>query len=321
LQKTLVGTIEMINKRVVVTGGDGFLGHHVVPLLEREYSEVTVVKHEYYDLLKEQDVISMYRRIQPDVVIHLAARVGGIQYNQANPGKLFRENMQMGMLLIHEGMVYGRLNKFVNIGTTCMYPRTPEHLPFIEDDIYGNYPESTNAPYAISKRSLEVMGRAYHKQYGMNIIMLMPANMYGIEDTFTDEQGHVIPMLIKRFVKAKENKSSEVKVWGTGKATREFLYAGDCAEAIVLATEKYNSSEPMNIGSGQEIKIADLAKLIAKLVGFKGDIVFDTSMPDGQPRRFLDVSKAGKELGWKASTPLEEGLKKTIAWYLQNRGD
>jgi GDP-L-fucose synthase len=309
----------MVNKRVVVTGGDGFLGHHVVPLLEKEYSEVTVVKHEYYDLLKEQDVISMYRRIQPDIVIHLAARVGGIQYNIANPGKLFRENMQMGMNLIHQGYLYGRLEKFVNIGTTCMFPRIPEHLPFIEDDIYGNYPEVSNAPYAISKRSLEVMGRAYCKQYGMNIIFLMPANMYGTEDTFTDEQGHVIPMLIKRFIGAKENNTEIVRVWGTGKATREFLYAGDCAEAILLATEKYNSPEPMNIGSGQEIRITDLAELIAKLVGFKGKIEFDASMPDGQPRRFLDVSKAEKELGWKASTPLEEGLKRTIDWYLANR--
>lgn len=311
----------MVNKRIVVTGGDGFLGHHVVPLLRGKYSDLFPLKHNYFDLLKEDHVVSMYKEIKPDIVIHLAARVGGIQYNMANPGKLFRENMQMGMNLIHQGYLYGKLEKFVNIGTTCMYPRIPEHLPFIEDDIYGNYPEQTNAPYAISKRSLEVMGRAYNKQYGMNIIFLMPANMYGPEDTFTNEQGHVIPMLIKRFIQAKENGLTTTRVWGTGKATREFLYAGDCAQAILLATEKYNSPEPMNIGSGQEIMIADLAKLIAELVGYEGKIEFDASMPDGQPRRFLDVSKAEKEIGWKASTPLKDGLKKTIDWYLANRGD
>jgi GDP-L-fucose synthase len=311
----------MINKRVVVTGGDGFLGHHVVPLLEKKYEVVINIKHKDWDLLKEKEVALMYSTYKPDIVIHLAARVGGIQYNMANPAKLFRENMQMGMNLIHRGYLYGKLEKFVNIGTTCMYPRTPDHMPFIEDDIYGNYPEETNAPYAISKRSLEVMGRAYNKQYGMNIIFLMPANMFGPEDTFTNLQGHVIPMLIKRFIEAKGQDIWVTKVWGTGKATREFLYAGDCAQAIVLATEKYNSPEPMNIGSGQEIKIADLAKLIAELVGYEGKIEFDASMPDGQPRRFLDVSRAEKELGWEASTPLKEGLKRTIDWYLANRSE
>ncbi len=310
---------KVISKRVAVTGGDGFLGHHVMPLLQQKYKTVINIKHKDWDLLKENEVALMYATYKPDIVVHLAARVGGIQYNMANPGKLFRENMQMGMNLIHHGMLYSKLDKFVNIGTTCMFPRIPEHLPFIEDDIYGNYPEITNAPYALSKRGLEVMGRAYCKQYGMNIIFLMPSNMFGTEDTFTDEQGHVIPMLIKRFIEAEEQNFLNVVCWGTGNATREFLYAGDCAKAIVLATEKYDKPNPMNIGSGQEITIKALAEMIAELVGYKGKIEFDPSMPEGQPRRFLDVSKAERELGWKASTPLEEGLRCTIDWYMANR--
>lgn len=311
----------MINKRIVVTGGDGFLGHHVVPLIRGKYTETFLVRHEDYDLLKEEDVMSMYKILKPDIVIHLAARVGGIQYNQANPGKLFRENMQMGLHMIHQGMEFGKLQKFVCISTICSYSKIPPRIPFREEDLWMGFPEETNAAYGVSKRSLDVMCRAYRKQYGMNCIYLMLTNNFGEWDEFGQEQGHVIPMLIRRFIEAKERSLPNVVCWGTGKASREFIYAGDCAEAIVLATEKYNSPEPMNIGSGQEIKIADLAVLIAELIGYKGKIEFDASMPDGQPRRFLDVSKAEKELGWKASTPLKDGLEKTIDWYLANRGD
>jgi GDP-L-fucose synthase len=315
------GEKELINKRIVVTGGDGFLGHHVMPLLKEKYKEVINASHKDWDLLDELAVQRLYLLTKPDIVIHLAARVGGIQYNQANPGKLFYENLLMGVHLIHQGMKYGRLDKFVCIGTICSYSKIPRRIPFQEDDLWEGFPEETNAPYGVAKRSLAIMCEAYRKQYNMNCIYLMPTNEYGMFDNFTDARGHVIPMLIKRFIKAKVNNIKQVKVWGTGTATREFLYAGDCAEAIVLATEKYNKSEPMNIGSGQEIKISDLAKLIAKLVGYEGEIVFDASMPDGQPRRFLDVSKAKKELGWRASTSLEEGLKRTINWYIANRSD
>jgi len=312
----------MINKSVAVTGGDGFLGHHLVPLLQREYSDVTVIKKEYYDLLKEKDVISMYNRIEPDVVIHLAARVGGIQYNQKNPAKLFYENLQMGVHLIHEGHRYGKLDKFTCIGTICAYPISPE-IPFKEDDLWNGYPELTNAPYGTSKRSLEVMCRAYREQYGMNCIYLMPVNCFGEHDSFDNETAHVIPMLIKRFINAKENNLSEVEVWGTGLATREFLYAGDCAKLIVEATKSYNEAYPMNLGSGKETSIAELAELIAKLVGYKGKIVWDESKPDGQPRRFLDISRSIQWLGFnpKKAVSLEEGLKRTIEWYQDNRCD
>jgi GDP-L-fucose synthase len=218
-------------------------------------------------------------------------------------------------------MEYGGLEKFVCISTICVYPAIPPRIPFKEDDIWCELPEISNLPYGISKRSLDVMCRAYRKQYGMNCIYLMLTNNFGEFDSFDFETAHVIPMLIRRFIEAKEREFPQVKVWGTGLASREFLYAGDCAQAIVLATEEYNSPEPMNIGSGQEIKIADLAKLIAELVGYEGKIEFDASMPDGQPRRFLDVSRAEKELGWKATTPLKEGLERTINWYLRNRSE
>lgn len=312
----------MIHKRVVVTGGDGFLGHHLVPLLTEHYVETIIIKHEYYDLLEKERVKAMYENIKPDIVIHLAARVGGIQYNLKNPAKLFYENLQMGVNLIHEGWKYGRLGKFTCLGTICSYPLSPP-IPFKEDDLWDGYPEPTNGSYGVAKRSLEEMCRAYRKQYGMPCIYLMPVNLMGEFDDFSDQTAHVIPMLIKRFIEAKKNKAKEVQVWGSGQATREFLYAGDCAQMILTATEKYNESYPMNLGSGKETSIAELAELIKELVGYKGKIVWDSSKPDGQPRRFLDVSRSIQYLGFnpEKALPLKEGLKKTIEWYMKNRSE
>lgn len=307
--------INLSGKRILVTGGDGFLGHHLVPLLQEKTNNVFVAKHAEFDLLQLQSTVEMYQRYMPDVVIHLAARVGGIQYNQKNPGKLFYENLQMGMNCIHAGSRFN-LEKFVCIGTICSYPRVPKTIPFIEDEIWDGFPEDTNAPYGISKRVLLTMCQSYRKQYGMNCIFLMPVNLYGMFDTFTDEQGHVIPMLIKRFVEAKEDNLSEVIVWGSGNATREFMYAGDAAKAIVLATEKYDKSEPMNIGSGYEIYITDLAKLIARIIGYNGEIKLNNQMPDGQPRRLLNISRMRRELDFGNNlTPLTDGLIRTIEWY------
>jgi GDP-L-fucose synthase len=310
----------LIKKRVVVTGSEGFLGHHVMKELMPEYSQIIGISHKDYDLLKEDRVKALYDNLKPDIVIHLAARVGGIQYNIVNPATLFYHNLQMGVHLIHFGMLYGRLEKFVCISTICSYPVSPS-IPFSEDELWDGKPEISNLPYGLAKRSLETMCQAYRKQYGMNCIYLMPTNNFGEEDCFTQEQGHVIPMLIKRFIHAKENKLTFVTVWGSGLATREFLYAGDCAKLIVEATKSYNEPYPMNLGSGKETSIAELAELIAELVGYKGKIVWDTSKPDGQPRRFLDISRSIQWLGFnpERALPLREGLRRTIEWYMENR--
>jgi GDP-L-fucose synthase len=268
----------------------------------------------------------LYAAVKPDTVIHLAARVGGIGANRANPGKFFYDNLMMGVQMMEVGRQVG-LEKFLAIGTACVYPKfTP--VPFKEEDLWNGYPEETNAPYGLAKKMLLVQAQAYRQQYGFNPIYLLPVNLYGPRDNFDLESSHVIPALIKKMVDAmyepnKPNKRNEphdtITIWGTGKATREFLYVEDCAEAIVLAAEKYNKSEPVNIGAGFEISIKELVELIAKLTGFKGEIVCDTSKPDGQPRRMLDTSKAEKEFGFKARTSLEEGLKKAIEWYLSTR--
>ena len=309
---------DLTNRTIVVTGGEGFLGHHLVPLLYKKYSEVSIVKHSIYNILNINDVINMYNDFKPNVVIHLAAEVGGIHYNQANPGSLFYNNLRMGMNIIE----YGRLSsieKLVCIGTVCSYPRIPR-LRFRESDLWEGYPEETNAPYGIAKRALLTMCQAYRQQYNMNCIYLMPCNLFGEFDNFEDNSAHVIPMLIKKFLIAKENNLPEVEVWGTGNATREFMYAGDAAKAIVNAVELYNKPEPVNIGTGEETSIVVLAGTIADIIGYKGKIVFDNSMPDGQPRRCLDITRMLMELEFGDElVSLEDGLRRTIKWYKENR--
>ena len=307
-----------INKRVTVTGGAGFLGSYVVEKLkEKGCKNIFVPRSKDYNLVKIDAVKRVYEDSKPDIVLHLAAKVGGIGANRANPGKFFYDNLMMGTQMMEIGRQFG-LKKFVALGTICAYPKfTP--VPFKEEDLWNGYPEETNAPYGLAKKMLLVQAQAYRKQYGFNAIYLLPVNLYGPGDNFNPESSHVIPALIKKCIDAINNNDNQIIVWGTGKATREFLYVEDAAEGILLATEKYNKSEPVNLGAGFEISIKDLVKLIAKLTGFKGKIIWDTSKPDGQPRRCLDTSKAEKEFGFKAKTPFEEGLRKTIEWYVQTK--
>jgi GDP-L-fucose synthase len=327
------------NKRVLVTGGAGFLGSFVVEKLkERGCKDIFVPRSKDYDLVEMDAVKKLYQDARPDMVIHLAAKVGGIGANRANPGKFFYDNLMMGTQMMEIGRQVG-IEKFVAIGTICAYPKfTP--IPFRERDLWNGYPEETNAPYGLAKKMLLVQAQAYRQQYGFNAIYLLPVNLYGPGDNFDPETSHVIPALIKKFIDAKikangkqESVSSNaacciaptsdspptVVVWGTGKPTREFLYVEDCAEAIVLAAERYNKPDPINIGAGFEISIKDLVNLIVKLTNFKGDIFWDNSRPDGQPRRSLDTGRAYKEFGFKAHISLEEGLRKTIDWYLSTR--
>ena len=309
---------EFKNKHIAVTGGAGFLGSFVVEKLrERGVKEIFVPHSKDYNLVNPEIARQLYADSSPDILIHMAARVGGIGANQANPGRFFYENMAMGLNIIEEARKHG-VEKLVIVGTTCAYPKfTP--VPFKEKDIWNGYPEETNASYGIAKRALLVMAQAYRAQYGLNAIYLIPSNLYGPRDNFDMETSHVIPALIKKCFDAIKTKQKEIVVWGTGKATREFLYVENCAEGILLATERYNKSEPINLGTGFEISIKNLVELIVKLTGFKGEIVWDTSKPDGQPRRCLDTTKAEKEFGFKAKTPFEEGLKKTIDWYREQK--
>ncbi len=302
------------HKRIVVTGGAGFLGRHVIDKLRlRGCSEIYVPRSKDYDLITENGIVNMFEDMKPDYIIHLAAVVGGIGANRANPGKYFYDNLMMGTQLIEKSRQYG-LEKFVAVGTICAYPKfTP--VPFQENEIWGGYPEETNAPYGLAKKMMLVQSQAYRQQYGFNSIYLLPVNLYGPYDNFDLESSHVIPALIRKCVEAVEAGSKEIICWGTGSATREFIYVDDAAEAIVSATEKYNSSEPINIGSGMEISIKDLVELIAKLTGFQGEIIWDSTKPDGQPRRCLDVSRAKSEFGFEAQTKFEDGLKQTIEWY------
>lgn len=309
--------LELKGKKILVTGGAGFLGNHVVrKLLHKGASKENIIipRSQKYDLRKKEDCQHVVKNI--DVVLHLAANVGGIGYNQLNPGTLFYDNILMGAHLMEEAR-NANVKKFIALGTVCAYPKlTP--VPFKEEYLWDGYPEETNAPYGLAKKMLLVQAQAYRQQYGFNAIYLLPVNLYGPGDNFNPESSHVIPALIRKFIEAKQNKESTVIVWGTGKATREFLYVEDAADAIIMATEKYNKPDPINIGSSFEISIKDLAELIKKIVGFKGEIYWDTTKPDGQPRRKLDTQKAEREFGFKSSTDFETGLAKTIKWYEEN---
>ena len=302
------------DKRVIVTGGAGFLGSYVVEKLEeRGCKNIFVPLVEDYDLTKEKNVIRLYRSYPADTVVHLAAVVGGIGANRENPGKFFYDNLVMGAMLMEYARQF-KVDKFVAIGTICAYPKfTP--VPFKEEKLWNGYPEETNAPYGLAKKMMLVQSQAYRSQYGFNSIFLLPLNLYGPRDNFDPKSSHVIPALIKRFIEATEEEKEEVVCWGTGKPTRGFLYVEDAAEGILMATEKYNKSEPVNLGSDLEISIKDLAELVAKFVEFKGKIRWDTSKPDGQPRRKLDTSRAEQEFGFKAKVDFRKGLKRTIEWY------
>lgn len=300
--------------RIAVTGGAGFLGSFVVERLKKHGCEnVFVPRKADYDLVERDACRRLHKDFDPDVVIHLAARVGGIGANRENPGSFFYENLMMGVQLMEEGRLHG-LKKFVALGTICAYPKfTP--VPFKEENLWNGYPEDTNAPYGLAKKMLLVQSQSYRQQYGFNSIYLLPVNLYGPRDNFDPASSHVIPALIKKCFDAIKEGAPSITVWGTGRATREFLYVEDAAEGIVLATERYEKSDPVNLGAGFEISIKDLVVLIARLTGFKGEIIWDASKPDGQPRRCLDVSMAAQEFGFKAGTGFEEGLKKTIDWY------
>ena len=304
-------------KKILVTGGAGFLGSHVVShLRKRRGNNIVVPRQKQVDLRILNNCLKITRKI--DLVIHLAGNVGGIGYNQANPGTLFYDNLMMGVNLI-EACRFNSVKKIVIVGTICSYPKyTP--VPFKESDLWNGYPEETNAPYGVAKKALLVMAQAYKQQYGLNSVYLLPVNLYGPGDHFDPKVSHVIPALIKKFVEAKKTGEKQVTVWGTGKATREFFYVDDAARAIVLAAEKLNILEPVNIGAGFEISVKALANLIKNLVGYKGKIVWDTSKPDGQPRRMLDTSKAKKLFGFEAKTSLGEGLTRTINWYIHTYG-
>ncbi len=306
------------NKRVVVTGGAGFLGSFVVEKLrERDCKNIFVPRSREYDLVEMEAVKRLYADSRPDIVIHLAAQVGGIGANQKNAGKFFYDNLMMGTQMMEIGRQIG-LPKFVAAGTTCAYPKFAP-MPFKEEDIWIGYPEETNAPYGLAKKMQLVQSQAYRQQYGFNSIVLFPVNLYGPQDNFDPGSSHVIPALIKKCVDAIKNSDKEITVWGTGKATREFLYVEDAAEGLLLAAEQYDKSDPVNLGAGFEISIMDLVGLIVERTGFAGKILWDTSKPDGQPRRMLDTSRAEKEFGFKAQTSFEEGLKKTVQWYVSTK--
>lgn len=308
----------LADKRIVVTGGSGFLGRRVIKRLEDSgCAEIFVPRSADYDLRQLDAVEQLYTDARPDVVIHMAARVGGIGANREKPGEFFYDNLLMGVYTMEMGRQRG-IEKFVSIGTVCAYPKfTP--VPFSEDDLWIGYPEETNAPYGLAKKMLLVQGQAYREQYGYNAIYLLPTNLYGPEDNFDPASSHVIPALIKKCFDAIDRGDESISVWGTGSASREFLYVDDAAEGIVLATERYNSPEPVNLGAQSEVRIAELVPLIAELTGFHGRIDWDASKPDGQPRRSLDTARARDAFGFSAQTDFREGLQRTIEWYRQNR--
>lgn len=304
----------IVDKKVVVTGGAGFLGSFLCEKLEAAGAgELFIPRIEDYDLTDPDAVKQMYKDAEPDTVIHLAAQVGGIGANRENPGRYFYANMAMGLHLVEEARKH-KLGKFVQIGTVCAYPKFAP-VPFHEEDLWNGYPEETNAPYGIAKKALLVMLQAYRQQYNLNGIYLLPVNLYGPRDNFDLKSSHVIPALIRKFVTARDEKAPRVTAWGTGSASREFLYVEDAARAIVMATEKYNGDQPVNIGTSREITIRDLVELIARLTGFDGEVVWDTTKPDGQPRRKLDTSRARKLFDFEAETEFEVGLAATIKWW------
>jgi GDP-L-fucose synthase len=300
-------------KKVTVTGGAGFLGRHLVGRLESRGADVFVPRSRDYDLVKERDVARLLDDSAPELVIHLAAVVGGIGHNQKNPGRFYYENLMMGAQLIEQARLRG-IKKFLALGTVCAYPKfTP--VPFKEDDIWNGYPEETNAPYGLAKKMMLVQAQAYREQYGFNTIYLLPANLYGPHDNFNLETSHVIPALIRKCIEARRAGLDHIDVWGSGDVSREFLYVEDCADGILRAAETYNEAEPVNIGTGREIMIRELVELIARLTKFTGEIRWQTDRPNGQPRRGLDVTRALEKFGFAAQTSLEDGLSRTIQWY------
>ena len=310
--------MELADKCVVVTGGAGFLGSHVVECLQaRGCAEIVVPRSTDYDLVEREAVQRLYADARPDLVVHLAARVGGIGANQKNPGRYFHDNLQMGVHVIEEGRRAG-IPKVVLAGTICSYPKhTP--VPFREEELWNGYPEETNAPYGIAKKALIVMAQAYREQYGQNVISLLPVNLYGPRDNFDLESSHVIPAMIRKCIDAQLEGRDSITLWGDGSPTREFLYVEDAAEGIVLAAERYDGAEPGNLGAGFEISMRELAERIQQLTGFEGALIWDESRPNGQPRRCLDTSRAQREFGFQAETSFAEGLRRTIVWYREHR--
>ncbi|NIM96086.1 MAG: NAD-dependent epimerase/dehydratase family protein [Anaerolineales bacterium] len=307
-------------RRICVTGGAGFLGSFVVEKLnERGAKEVFVPTIEEYDLVQKEFILKMLNEANPDIVIHLAANVGGIGANRKRPAEFFYDNLMMGTQLIHESWKAG-VEKVVAIGTVCAYPKYTS-VPFLEEEFWNGYPEETNAPYGLAKKMMLVQSQSYRQQYGFNSVFLIPVNLYGPRDNFNLETSHVIPALIRKCIEAQERGEETIEVWGDGSPTREFLYVEDAAEGILLATENYDLSEPVNLGSGQEISIKDLAECIADLTGFQGTLSWDTTKPNGQPRRALDTQKAYEYFGFQAQMPFKEGLKRTVDWYREHEAE
>ena len=300
-------------KRVTVTGGRGFLGRPLVDLLQNSGAKVTTFSSKDYDLTRQADVARMYSDQRPEIVLHLAARVGGIGANRDNPGSFFYDNAMMGIELMEQARLTG-VRKFVQVGTVCSYPKFAP-IPFTEDDLWNGYPEETNAPYGLAKKMLLVQAQAYRQQYGFDAIYLIPVNLYGPGDNFDLHSSHVIPALIRKCLEAKQAGAPSIEVWGTGTPTREFLYVDDAARGIMLGAERYDKADPVNLGSSAEISISDLVKLIAELTGFEGQIVFDPTKPNGQPRRKLNVERAKREFGFASETPFRVGLQRTIEWF------